>query len=211
MKTERKIKKICDEMDMPERSAVYPPGVSAKAPKRVRSGRLAIELAASGVLLFVMVFAIVIGPGLIRKDYVEPGVTGENSGTADDTMVIDVPKQGDDSSVHSIIYESGGAFDDFTFAPRSARAGDTVEIRTNTLSLGISVYVDGQEISQTYHGGDYWGYTFVMPDKDVTVTSRRLTISDVCGIGPYINPSPAYESKVAYANWTDSEKLLSCL
>ncbi|MBR5767821.1 MAG: hypothetical protein IKX86_04040, partial [Clostridia bacterium] len=27
--------------------------------------------------------------GLIRKDYVEPGVTGENSGTADDTTVID--------------------------------------------------------------------------------------------------------------------------
>ncbi|MBQ7604842.1 MAG: hypothetical protein IJU75_07780, partial [Clostridia bacterium] len=72
MRTERKIKKICDEMDMPERSAVYPPGVSAKAPKRGGNGRLALELAASGVLLVVMVLAVAIGPGLIRKDYVAP-------------------------------------------------------------------------------------------------------------------------------------------
>ncbi|MBR5767767.1 MAG: hypothetical protein IKX86_03735 [Clostridia bacterium] len=51
--------------------------MSAKAPKRGGNGRLAIELAAGGVLLFVMVLAVAIGPGLIRKDYVEPGVTGD--------------------------------------------------------------------------------------------------------------------------------------
>ncbi len=73
MRTERKIKKICDEMDMPARSAVYPPWVSAKAPKRVRNGRLALELAASGALLVVMVLAVAIGPGLIRKDYAHRG------------------------------------------------------------------------------------------------------------------------------------------
>ena len=121
MKTERKIKKICDEMEMPERSAVYPPGVSSE--NKERAGvRFRLDLVASAVVLVVMVFAVVIGQGLIRKDYVEPGVTGENSGTADDTMVIDVPKQGD---------------------------GDDAEL--------------------------------------------------------------AYEPNVAYANWTDSEKLLSCL
>ncbi|MBO4413159.1 MAG: hypothetical protein J5830_00490, partial [Clostridia bacterium] len=83
------IRKKYASAEVPERSAVYPPGVSAKAPKRGGNGRLAIELAAGGVLLFVMVLAVAIGPGLIRKDYVEPGVTGENSGTADDTTVID--------------------------------------------------------------------------------------------------------------------------
>ncbi|MBO4413763.1 MAG: hypothetical protein J5830_03570, partial [Clostridia bacterium] len=94
MKTERKIKKICDEMEMPERSAVYPSGVSSE--NKERAGvRFRLDLVASAVVLVVMVFAVVIGQGLIRKDYVEPGVTGENSGTADDTMVIDVPKQGD--------------------------------------------------------------------------------------------------------------------
>ena len=73
MRTERKIKKICNEIDMPDRDSVYPLGVSAKAPKRGGNGRLALELAASGALLVVMVLAVAIGPGLIRKDYVAPG------------------------------------------------------------------------------------------------------------------------------------------
>ncbi|MBQ7604164.1 MAG: hypothetical protein IJU75_04355 [Clostridia bacterium] len=72
------IRKAFGSAKLPDRDSVYPPGVSAKAPKRGGNGRLALELAASGVLLVVMVLAVVIGPGLIRKDYVEPNfVNGE--------------------------------------------------------------------------------------------------------------------------------------
>ncbi len=69
------IRKAFGSAKLPDRDSVYPPGVSAKAPKRGGNGRLAIELAAGGALLFVMVLAVAIGPGLIRKDYVAPAAT----------------------------------------------------------------------------------------------------------------------------------------
>ena len=82
----------------------------------------------------------------------------------------------------SIRYELGDTSDLFTFMPGKACAGDTVEIRTGIIyDADIHVYIDGQEISKSHYDSDYWGYSFIMPDKDVTVTARFYTEDEVWG------------------------------
>ena len=81
----------------------------------------------------------------------------------------------------NISYEFGSAAD-FTSAPSEARAGDTVELRTEILyDADIHVYVDGQEIGKTHYDSDYWGYSFIMPDHDVLVTARFYTKGEIWG------------------------------
>ena len=61
----------------------------------------------------------------------------------------------------------------FTDLPSEALPGDTVEIRTVILfDADIHVFANGQEIEKTHYDSDYWGYSFVMPDKDVQITAR---------------------------------------
>ncbi len=95
-----------------------------------------------------------------------------------------VPTSTSADSVYRIGYGLGSEFTDvFTGMPNEANAGDTVEIRTAILfDTDIHVYADGQEIGKTHHDSDYWGYTFTMPDHDVTVTARFFTDDEVRGI-----------------------------
>ena len=91
--------------------------------------------------------------------------------------------QNNNEGSFTIKYELGDEFTDvFTDMPQEARAGDTVELRTEILfDADIHVYVDGQEISKTHYDSDYWGYSFVMPEKDVTVTARFYTKYEIWG------------------------------
>ncbi len=86
-----------------------------------------------------------------------------------------------DFSYH-IEYELGDTFSVFTDMPSEAFPGDIVEIRTGILlDAGIHVYVDGQEISMAHYDSNYWGYSFVMPDKDVLVTAKFYTKDEIWG------------------------------
>ncbi|MBP5256281.1 MAG: hypothetical protein J6Z80_04410, partial [Clostridia bacterium] len=55
----------------------------------------------------------------------------------------------------------------------------------------------------------YW--IVIDGEDDDSVARRRQDYISLIREMLFLNPVPAYESKVAYANWTDSEKLLSCL
>lgn len=82
----------------------------------------------------------------------------------------------------TIRYELGDTAKDFISTPSMAKTGDTVEIRTQVMfDADIHVYVDGQEIRKTHYDSDYWGYSFIMPDKDVLVTARFYTKDEIWG------------------------------
>ena len=82
----------------------------------------------------------------------------------------------------NIRYELGATAHDFTSTPFGAKAGEEVEIKTEVLfDADIHVYVDGQEIDKTHYDSDYWGYSFIMPDKDVLVTARFYTKDEIWG------------------------------
>jgi Antirepressor regulating drug resistance, predicted signal transduction N-terminal membrane component len=82
----------------------------------------------------------------------------------------------------TIRYELGDTAKDFISTPSRAKTGDTVEIRTQVMfDADIHVYVDGQEIRKTHYDSDYWGYSFIMPDRDVLVTARFYTKGEVWG------------------------------
>ena len=82
----------------------------------------------------------------------------------------------------TIRYELGDAAKDFIRTPSGAKAGDTVEIRTAVLyDADLHVYVDGLEIGKSHYDSDYWGYSFEMPDRDVTVTARFYTKAEIWG------------------------------
>lgn len=82
----------------------------------------------------------------------------------------------------NIRYELGATAHDFTSTPSGAKAGEKVEIKTDVLfDADIHVYVDGQEIGKTHYDSDYWGYSFIMPDKDVLVTARFYTKDEIRG------------------------------
>lgn len=83
---------------------------------------------------------------------------------------------------YSIRYDLGSAADDFIQTPTSAKAGETVEIKTEVLiDADLHLYVDGQEIDKTHYDSDYWGYSFVMPQKSVQVTAQFYTKSEIWG------------------------------
>ena len=88
------------------------------------------------------------------------------------------------NGIHSIKYDLGSAESDFTGTPSEAKTGDLVEIKTNGVIYDgdIHVYVDGQEISKSHYESDYWGYSFVMPDRDVLVTARFYTKDEILGL-----------------------------
>ena len=88
------------------------------------------------------------------------------------------------NGAHSIKYDLGSTESHFTGTPSDAKAGDLVEIKTNGVIYDgdIHVYVDGQEISKSHYESDYWGYSFVMPDRDVLVTARFYTKDEIWGL-----------------------------
>lgn len=88
--------------------------------------------------------------------------------------------QGD--AEHTISYELGGLADDFISIPSSAKSGEVVEIRTHVLfDADIHVYVDGKEIEKSHYDSDYWGYSFTMPQKNVSVTAKPYSKAEIRG------------------------------
>lgn len=62
-------------------------------------------------------------------------------------------------------------YDEIISAPKRARAGERVEIRTRRILDGdIHMFADGDRIALVHFDSDYWGYAFTMPDHDVTIT-----------------------------------------
>lgn len=87
-----------------------------------------------------------------------------------------------DNSIFNIKFELGNTADNFISIPSEAKAGDMVEIRTGILfDADIHVYVDGQEIEKTHYDSDYWGYSFIMPARDVLITAKHYTKDEVWG------------------------------
>lgn len=83
---------------------------------------------------------------------------------------------------YTVSYELGEHLEDFTELPAKAKAGETVEIKTVVLlDADIHVYVDGEEIAKSHYDSDYWGYSFTMPNKNVTVTCRPYTKAEIWG------------------------------
>ncbi len=75
---------------------------------------------------------------------------------------------------------SGSAADRLIDAPPAAKAGDTVEIRTEVLyDADIHVYADGQEIPKSHYDSDCWVYSFTMPEKDVQVSAKFYTKDEI--------------------------------
>ena len=97
---------------------------------------------------------------------------------------VPVPVSAD--SGFRIGYDLGGEFTDkFTDRPSEAIPGETVELRTVVLhDADIHVFVNGQEIEKTHYDSDYWGYSFIMPNRDVTVTARFYTKDEIWGNHP---------------------------
>ena len=101
----------------------------------------------------------------------------------------DESSEGDSSvadGTYRIKYDLGKTETHFSNNPSEAKAGDLVEIKTNGIlyDADIHVYVDGQEIEKTHYDSDYWGYSFVMPDRDVLVTAMFYTEDEIWGLNP---------------------------
>lgn len=120
------------------------------------------------LLLFCLVMALIMA-----------ACSGEKADKQTDNIPTDdsVPAATSAGFGYHIGYELGDEFTDiFTDMPLEAFPGDPVEIRTGILfDADIHVYVDGQEIGKSHYDSDYWGYSFIMPEKDVTVTARFYT------------------------------------
>ena len=87
-------------------------------------------------------------------------------------------------AARSIYYELGELAEDFILTPAEAKPGETVELRTQVLfDADIHVYLDGQELEKSHYDSDYWGWSFPMPDRDVTVSAKPYTKNEIWGIG----------------------------
>lgn len=52
----------------------------------------------------------------------------------------------------------------------SYRAGERIEIKACPITdVSLHVFVNGEKISRSHNGSDYWGYEFVMPEENVTI------------------------------------------
>ena len=85
---------------------------------------------------------------------------------------------------YTISYNLGDLSDNFADNPTNAEAGEVVEIRTHILyDADLHVYEDGQEIEKIYSDGSdgYWVYTFTMPNKNVEITAKPFSKSEIYG------------------------------
>ncbi len=106
-------------------------------------------------------------------DMAEIVMNGKSYAVSDAEFASYLRKVCSGAMLHAISYELGETAEYFTGTPTEAGAGDTVEIRTAVLyDADIHVYADGVEIEKTHYDSDYWGYSFVMPDKEVKVSAR---------------------------------------
>lgn len=108
------------------------------------------------------------------------------AGLSNISRVVLVEKNEDNTNVsgteHVISYNLGDLAEDFTETPEKAQSGNKVEIRTQVLyDAGIHLYLDGQELKISHYDSDYWGYSFIMPDKDVEITAEPYTYAEIWG------------------------------
>jgi hypothetical protein len=108
------------------------------------------------------------------------------AGLSNISRVVLVEKTEDNTNVmeteHVISYNLGDLAELFTETPEKAQSGDKVEIRTQVLyDAGIHLYLDGQELKISHYDSDYWGYSFIMPDKDVEITAEPYTYAEIWG------------------------------
>ena len=108
------------------------------------------------------------------------------AGLSNISRVVLVEKNEDNTNVsgteHVISYNLGDLAEDFTETPEKAQSGNKVEIRTQVLyDAGIHLYLDGQELKISHYDSDYWGYSFIMPDKDVEITAEPYTKAEIWG------------------------------
>ncbi len=59
------------------------------------------------------------------------------------------------------------------YAPKRAKPGDTVVLRTGTImDADLDFYANGVKLENTHNDSDYWEYVFTMPDEDVVITHK---------------------------------------
>ena len=82
---------------------------------------------------------------------------------------------------HSISYQDADAeiFLMDGYAPKRAKPGDTVVLRTGPImDADLDLYANGVKLENTHKDFDYWEYTFIMPDEDVVIARQ------IGGFGP---------------------------
>ena len=88
-------------------------------------------------------------------------------------------------TTYSITYELselGSLAEILTALPESARSGEIAEIRSSVvLDADMHIYLDGQELKKTHYDSDYWGWAFVMPEKNVVITAKPYTKAEIWG------------------------------
>ena len=111
--------------------------------------------------------------------------SGEKADPPKESVIPDdsAPVSTSAASGYRIEYELGDEFTDiFTDMPSEASPGDIVEVKTAILcDADIHVYADGQELGKTHYDSDYWGYSFIMLEKDVLITARFYTKDEIWG------------------------------
>lgn len=75
----------------------------------------------------------------------------------------------------------------------SYKAGAKVEIKAYPVTdVGLYVFIDNEQVPMSHYDSDYWGYEFIMPEKDITI---HLTYDQFYG-------KDEYTFKDLY-NWVD--------
>lgn len=89
---------------------------------------------------------------------------------------------GETYSISYDLSELGSLAEELTALPESARSGEIAEIRSNAvLDADMHIYLDGQELKKTHYDSDYWGWAFVMPEKNVVITAKPYTKEEIWG------------------------------
>ena len=89
---------------------------------------------------------------------------------------------GETYSISYDLSELGSLAEELTVLPESARSGEIAEIRSNAVfDAGMHIYLDGRELKITHYDSDYWGWAFVMPERNVTITAKPFTKSEIWG------------------------------
>lgn len=62
----------------------------------------------------------------------------------------------------------------------SYKVGSEIEVKLGViLDADAEVYVNGEKILKTHFDSDYWGYTFIMPNEDVTLEIKVVSSESV--------------------------------
>ncbi|MBQ7604162.1 MAG: hypothetical protein IJU75_04345 [Clostridia bacterium] len=122
MKAFRTIRRKFESVKVPEQSAIYPPELLDRKKKSKSDKSLFVELAAGGIVLAAMIFAVIAGQGIIRKQTGNlPGESTMGSNLDETGEETDAPKEAynepkyyDDSQEFYVSEEKSGESHRFT-------------------------------------------------------------------------------------------------